>query len=165
MRWEEREASTLDKLVPLPPAWSPHLSARAAAAKYCSVQGTLLPRTAPQHLEGGVRKSTRCLPHAAPSPDALPSCSPRVHPTRPCPPLGIQMTRLPEGFSGRPKGGVPHCPCCHSLRTTLRARGPQSGTAVLGWQQLSCSFQQPEGKGQECLAFAQPSLARGQSFM
>lgn len=86
-------------------------------------------------------------------------------PDKTLPAPGIQMTHLPEGFSGRPKGGVPHCSCSHSLRTTLRACGPQSGTAVLGWQQLSCSFQQPEGKGQECLAFAQQSLARGQSFM
>lgn len=56
---------------------------KAAAAKYCSVQGTLLPRTAPHCLQSPVLKSTQCLPHAAPSPDALPSCSPYMHLTGP----------------------------------------------------------------------------------
>lgn len=36
---EEREASTPDKLVPLPPAWS-RPSVRAPSGRYCSVQET-----------------------------------------------------------------------------------------------------------------------------
>lgn len=110
---------TLDKLVPLPPAWSPRLSARAA--KNRSVQGTLLPRTSPHCLRSGAPKSTRCPPHAALSGrSSLLLLTRALDKTLP----GIQTTALPEDFSGGPRGGLPHCACCHSLCTRLRARGP-----------------------------------------